>query len=315
MIAGDVTDWSIGVDIGGTTTRASALGPGLEAAHTVRSPTGHGARPLILGTIEAIGEVISECAEPPARIGIGLPGRVDHLHGTVSDGVNLGLDGRPVPLAELVADEFGVPVHLENDVNAATLGAAHLSFDDPSSIDVAYLSVGTGIAAGFLLHGKLRRGWSGAAGELGHLSVDPGGPLCACGQRGCIEALSSGASIAERWPAAAQGGVLNLLRSHMAGNPRATDVWEKMSYGLAAAVDAIVLSVDPEVIMVGGGVAEIGEPLLLALLHQLARRHSGSAYLRGLEIGSRVSLAPRKFEIGAIGAALSAFAFESGRIP
>ena len=119
----------------------------------------------------------------PSHIGIGIPGIVDRDRGTVSHAVNLGLGGDWFPLAGRLADRTGATVVVENDLNAATWGAHVLSGAD----DLAYLALGTGLAAGFVLSGTLRRGAHGAAGEIGHVPVDPDGPLCSCGQRGCLE--------------------------------------------------------------------------------------------------------------------------------
>ena len=106
----------------------------------------------------------------PSHIGIGIPGIVDRHRGAVSHAVNLGLGGDWFPLAGRLADRTGATVMVENDLNAATWGAHVLSGAD----DLAYLSLGTGLAAGFVLSGTLRRGVHGAAGEIGHVPVDPG---------------------------------------------------------------------------------------------------------------------------------------------
>ena len=137
----------------------------------------------------------------PSHIGIGIPGIVDRDRGTVAHAVNLGLGGEWFPLAGRLADRTGATVVVENDLNAATWGAHVLSGAD----DLAYLALGTGLAAGFVLSGKLRRGVHGAAGEIGHVPVDPAGPLCSCGQRGCLELRASGSALSAAWPA--QGNV------------------------------------------------------------------------------------------------------------
>ena len=96
----------------------------------------------------------------------------------------------------------GVPTLVENDVNAAAFGASMVM----GCADLAYLSIGTGVAAGLIFDGRLRRGAHGVAGEIGHLPVDPGGPACECGQRGCLETVASGAAIARRWPSDSAAG-------------------------------------------------------------------------------------------------------------
>ena len=134
-------------------------------------------------------------------IGIGIPGTVDPVSGTVRFAVNVGIGRDDLDLGPRLTDELGVGVHVENDVRAAALGADwYLSNEFGPVNDLAYLSIGTGIAAGYVEHGRLRRGNTLVAGEIGHIPIDPNGPLCACGQVGCIEAISSGSAIERMWP-------------------------------------------------------------------------------------------------------------------
>src|SRR4051812_18669929 len=139
-------------------------------------------------------------AELFSGVGIGVPGLVDAERGAVTHAVNLGVGPGGLALADRLRRRLHLPVMVENDVNAAACGvAAHLRLD---GVDLAYLSIGTGLAAGIVLNGVLRRGPHNAAGEIGHIPVDPSGPLCACGQRGCLEVLVSGSAIERRWPIA-----------------------------------------------------------------------------------------------------------------
>ena len=149
-----------------------------------------------------------------------MPGLVDVERGAVKHAVNLGVDGDWLPLGDLLADGSGVPVVVENDVNAATLGAAALSGAD----DLVYLSIGTGLAAGLVLDGRLRRGEHGAAGEIGHVPVDPTGVLCQCGQRGCLETIASGSALAAAWPSGDVPPAQALFAAAPAGDPAAIAV-------------------------------------------------------------------------------------------
>ena len=159
-------------------------------------------------------------------IGIGVPGLVDAEAGSVRHAVNLDLDGGWLPLGRELEQLLGHKVVVENDVNAAALGAAALL---PAGVprDLAYLSIGTGLAAGIVLDGRLRRGVHGAAGEIGHIPVDPAGPLCACGQRGCLELTVSGAALSASYGGSAQ----DLFR-----DPGAEEVRTRFVTGIAAAV-------------------------------------------------------------------------------
>ncbi len=138
-------------------------------------------------------------ARTSRAIGVGVPGRVDPAEGTVTLAVNLGW--RDFPLKAALETRLGRPCIVENDARAAAIGLHERGvlgdFDD-----LAYLAVGTGIAAGVVLDGTLHRGARGLAGEIGHAIADRDGPVCACGQHGCLEAFVSGPAIARRAHAA-----------------------------------------------------------------------------------------------------------------
>jgi glucokinase len=255
-------------------------------------------------------------AELFSGVGIGVPGLVDAERGAVTHAVNLGVGTGGLALADRLQRRLTLPVVVENDVNAAACGvAAHLRLDQ---VDLAYLSIGTGLAAGIVLNGVLRRGPHNTAGEIGHVPVDPAGPLCACGQHGCLEVLASGSAIAARWPVHPDGGTpigsvsptihpaQALFDSAAAGDPRAVAIRDEVAGYLAAAVRMLALTVDVDVVVLGGGVSEVGEPLLTAIGSALDRQAAGSAFLRGLDLSSRLALIPRDQPVAAVGAALLA---------
>ena len=164
----------VGLDIGAT----KILGAVIDADGTVIAQTRQDTRPGPDGVLDTATTVLDLLATAldgalPTHIGIGIPGIVDRDRGTVAHAVNLGLGGEWFPLADRLADRTGATVIVENDLNAATWGAHVLSGAD----DLAYLALGTGLAAGFVLSGTLRRGVHGAAGEIGHVPVDPAGAL------------------------------------------------------------------------------------------------------------------------------------------
>src|ERR687898_743583 len=265
-----------GLDVGGTKTLAAAVavpGEPLDGAldgravvdgsivATVRRPTNIGSASVVLasitGALEAVAEAAGVAPGGFAGVGVGIPGLVDRGAGSVRHAVNLGLGDDPLPLAEHLGRLAGAPVVVDNDVNAAAVGAAAAL---SCTGDLAYLSVGTGVAAGFLLGGRIRRGAHGAAGEIGHLPVAPGGPLCECGQRGCLEAVASGTAIARRWSAGDgdASAASALLAAAAAGDGMAAEIRDEVAGHLAGAVALIAQTVDPEVIVLGGGVAEAG---------------------------------------------------------
>jgi predicted NBD/HSP70 family sugar kinase len=179
----------LGIDIGGTKTAAVAIGDGGELSDQVRMPTGFGADAVVetaLRTVERMAEVSGLGTGAFTSIGIGIPGAVDNETGRVAHAVNLGLEG--LDLGARLADRLGIDVRIENDVKAAALGAHHLlgRTDDRADAGVvgersmAYLNLGTGLAAGIVQGRRLLRGGHGVAGEIGHIPVDPAGDRCGC---------------------------------------------------------------------------------------------------------------------------------------
>jgi glucokinase len=292
----------VGLDIGAT----KILGAVIDADGTVIAQTRQDTRPGPDGVLDAATAVLDLLATAldgalPSHIGIGIPGIVDRDRGTVAHAVNLGLGGEWFPLAGRLADRTGATVVVENDLNAATWGAHVLSGAD----DLAYLALGTGLAAGFVLSGKLRRGVHGAAGEIGHVPVDPAGPLCSCGQRGCLELRASGSALSAAWPA--QGDVPPaeaLFAAAAAGNPEAVAARDRFAAGVGDAIRMLGLAVDPAAIIIGGGVAHVGEPLLAAVTAALRSQAAASPFLAALGLADRLRLLPGRLPVGAIGAAL-----------
>jgi glucokinase len=292
----------VGLDIGATKVLGAVIGEGGTVVAQARQDT----RPGPDGVLETVTAVLDLLAATldgalPPHIGIGIPGIVDRERGTVSHAVNLGLGGDWFPLADRLADRSGASVIVENDLNAATWGAHVLSGAD----DLAYLALGTGLAAGLVLSGTLRRGAHGAAGEIGHVPVDPAGGICSCGQRGCLELLASGSALTAAWPG---GGdvppAAALFAAAADGNPRAIAARDRFAAGVADAVRMLGLAVDPAAIIIGGGVAHVGEPLLAAVNAALRAQAATSPFLAALDLASRTTLLPGRAPVGAIGAAL-----------
>jgi glucokinase len=177
---------------------------------------------------------------------------------------------------------------------------------EPATPDLVYLSIGTGVAAGLVLGGRVRRGVRGAAGEIGHVPLDPAGPLCACGQHGCLEVLASGAAISRRWPSAdGVSPARSLFDAADHGDPAAIIVRDEVAGHLASAVRMLVLTLDVEVVVLGGGVAELGPRLRRAVAAALERDSGRSPFVRALGLPTRVALVPGSRPVGALGAALA----------
>lgn len=298
----------LGIDIGGTKTHAVAIDEQGAIVQQVRLGTEYGPEGVLRTAVEAVSRV-SELAGIPAEsalsVGVGVPGRVDHATGRVAHAVNLGVEG--LELGALLATRLGRGVRIENDVNAAALGAYHVleteGWPDSYEHSMAYLNLGTGLAAGIVEAGRLWRGSRGTAGEIGHIPVDPAGPLCPCGQRGCLELMASGSAISRQWPSTAPRAAQHLFEAADAGDPLAVEVREQLVGSVASAVRILVLTVDVDLVVIGGGIASLGSPLLDGVRSVLTRRAQESPFLASLDLADRVRLVPAGFPSAALGAA------------
>jgi predicted NBD/HSP70 family sugar kinase len=293
----------IGLDIGGTKTDAVLVGGDGAIRERVRIATSWGAAGVIDTAVRAIEEVCALTGVALAdveSVGVGVPGQVD-ADGVLRHAVNLGVE--ELAIAVVLGGRIGRPVTVENDVKAAALGAARLLGSDGS---IAYLNLGTGVAAGHVVDGRLRRGSRGTAGEVGHISVDPDGHECRCGQRGCIETLAGGAYVAEHWGTPSDYPVLAVFDAADRGDERAIAIRAGLARGVVSAVTVLALSVDPDRLVIGGGVTSLGERLTDVLRDEFRRAADGSDFLRSLDLEGRVELLPRSLPAAAFGAAMIA---------
>ena len=291
----------VGLDVGATKTLGVAISPDGTIVAEVREPTRLGADGVV-DTATRVFEAL--CAATGERlegtVGVGVPGLVDVGLGAVKHAVNLGVDGEWLHLRDLLSDRLNLSVVVENDVNAAALGARSLYEAD----DIVYLSIGTGLAAGLVLEGRLRRGAYGAAGEVGHVSVDPLGAACQCGQRGCLETVASGSALASAWPTPDASAAAALFSAAARGDMAAIEVRDRFSAGVASAARVLSLTVDPVSIVLGGGVSQVGEPLRIAVQQALRDQAFGSPFLASLDHAGRVRVVPSDPPVAAVGAAL-----------
>ena len=290
----------VGLDIGATKTLGLVLDADGAILAEVREPTEPGAEGIVRSAARVFEALRVATGQPlEGTVGVGIPGLVDVERGAVKHAVNLGVNGDWLPLRELLAVRLGVPVVLENDVNAATLGAAAL--DDAT--DLVYLSIGTGLAAGLMLDGRVRRGEHGAAGEIGHVPVDPQGVVCQCGQRGCLETIASGSALAAAWPSGDVPPAQALFAAARSGDPLAIAARDRFSAGVASAIRVLSLAVDPASIVLGGGVAQLGDPLRTAVAQALLAQASSSPFLASLDLAGRLRVVPSDYPVAAVGAA------------
>jgi predicted NBD/HSP70 family sugar kinase len=301
----------VGLDIGGTKTHAVVIDQDGRPLQQVRLPTGFGPDALLLTAVEALRRVATLAGVSPGEfesIGVGIPGTVDTASGRVTHAVNLGIEH--LDLGGELRNRLGPIVHVENDVNAAAFGAFH-QVGTRETGSMAYLNLGTGLAAGLVLSGELWRGSRGAAGEIGHIPVDPFGPVCSCGQRGCLESVASGSAIARQWPTTHPRPIQELFESAADGNALARGVKQRFVENVASAVRALVLTLDVDVVVIGGGISSLGEPLLCEVRTVLSSRAAMSPFLASLDLADRVRTVPSDFPAAAVGAALLGTAPES----
>lgn len=288
----------LGVDIGGTKTDVVLMRDGeIVARH--RAASGFGEDDVIRAASAAVEATLATAGvdfDAVRSVGIGVPGGV--VDGVVTYALNLGLER--LDLASALERAWGIRPVIDNDVNAAALGAwTHLGRRDDS---LAYLNLGTGLAAGLILGGSLWRGARGTAGEIGHISVDPAGPLDADGLPGALETYASGSGITRQW--AVEGAVArDVLDAAERGDSRAIAIRDGIYYGVASAARILVLTLDVERIVVGGGLAADGDGILRGAATTFDEWGASSEFLASLELGKRLILLPAELPVAALGAA------------
>jgi glucokinase len=290
--------WVLGVDLGGTNIVVGALpidgGDGtVLAARSVPTEAARGAKYVVDRIIalvhEARAAVISQQGGTEADfagIGIGSPGPLDRATGTVINTPNLGW--RNFPLRDLIANGVGLPATLDNDANCATYGEWWLGAG--RNVDTLVgLTLGTGIGGGIVLNGEIFHGVSDAAGEIGHMSIDSTGRKCKCGNYGCLEAYASGPAIALRAIEGLESGIESLLpalvdgrleaitaatvyEAVVLGDPFANEVMRETVRFLGAGVASIINILNPEMVVITGGVTRAGDHLFVPLRAEVRRR-------------------------------------------
>jgi glucokinase len=266
-------DLVIGVDVGGTTIKAALFdADGLEYGSSERPTPRHlGPDAVIATTIDAIVDLQAQVPEA-ARLraaGLVVPGVVDARNGIAVYAANIGW--QQLPLRQIVADAVDLPVILDHDVRAA--GLAELELGAGRGLkEVLFVALGTGIAAAVITKGEVLAGATGRAGELGHLPVFPEGEWCACGQRGCTETYASATALSRRYSAASgisDVSAKDVISQAAAGDAIADRILQDAIEALGRALVNYVLLMDPELILMGGGMAASGAALLQPLAREV----------------------------------------------
>ena len=289
-----MTDLYASIDLGGTKI-ACAFGTadGEIVAERTTPTLSHEGPDAVLGRIaELVDALADEIGQRPAALGMGVPGLADVRNGVVKFLPNLPTNWRDVPARAVLEPRIGCPVDLLNDVRTATLG--ELAFGhgrDLPGVTMAFFALGTGIGGGVVIDGKLRLGPLGAAGELGHQIILPDGPLCGCGNRGCLETLASGPALvaqgvrllqsgqASKLYAIVEGDVSRITPREMAqaaaaGDTYVRDALIRAAEYLGIGVVNVVVTLHPDLVVLGGSVAGIG-PLLFDTVRETVKNRIG----------------------------------------
>lgn len=268
-------DVVVALDVGGTGMKCALIGPDGTVRHAERHPTNAARGPdAVTATILDVAAGLADRARAqgltPVAAGVVVPGVVDEAAGVAVWSSNVGF--RDVPLRDLLSGRLGLPAVLGHDVRAGGVAEARLGAGRDVR-HVLFVAVGTGIAAAQVVDGRAYPGAHGAAGELGHVVVRPGGPDCGCGARGCLESLASASAIARRYASLAAPSVTaaEVAVRAAAGEPLAAEVWRDAVDALADGLLIAQALYDAELVVLGGGLAEAGEPLLAPLRDAIAR--------------------------------------------
>ena len=308
----------LAIDIGGTKLAAGVVDDTGRLLNRAEVPTRatEGLDP-VLGRIIGLGRDLLARPEVAGlevtRVGVGCAGPVDRRQGMVFNPPNLPGWVR-VPLAERLQAGLGLPIVLENDANAAALGEFRYGAGKGAR-SLVYYTVSTGIGGGIVLDGRLWHGLADAAGEIGHVTVRPDGPLCGCGNRGCLEAMASGPSMVRRAKEALASGrtsrlqamadftARELLQAAQEGDELAREIWDEAVRCLGIGVAGVITILAPERIVIGGGVSRVGDFLFVPLREEV-RRHVKLVPVESVPI-LPAALGP---DVGILGAAAVALA-------
>jgi glucokinase len=289
----------LGLDLGGTNIKVAVLSlvdGDYEVVSTASAETNARAGPegVTANLIEAGRSALDE--SPAATLGLGVPGHFEPTTGHVLLFPNLPGDWNGFPLRPRIEDALGVDTWMVNDARAFTLAEGTIGAGKGCKT-VACITLGTGVGGGLMIDGRLHTGAFGVAGELGHQTVLPDGPLCGCGNRGCVEALVRADVLASN---AGRRTAVEVFEGARQGDNRCIAAVAQMAEFLGIALANVVTLFGPDRIVVGGGIAEAGDLVLDPITESVKRRVT-------LVPTDRIEIVPAVFGrfAGAVGAALT----------
>jgi len=268
----------LGVDLGAThiSLALTNLRAQIVAWRTVDHPVRSDPHGALERVVALVGEVLAETGvglDAVLGLGLGVPSPVDPARpDNLSPRILPAWEG--VHPAAWLAERLQIPVRVDNDANLCALAEAwHGAGKEQPS--VAYIKLGTGVGAGFILHGDILHGANGFAGEIGHTAIDSSGPQCSCGLRGCLQTLVGSAAVIERAgpdPKGKPRSLAQVARAAALGEPAALDAVQHAGRHLGAAIANLFNLLNPSVVVLGGGLTAAGEPLLQALRESVRER-------------------------------------------
>ncbi|HKV43648.1 MAG TPA: ROK family protein [bacterium] len=288
-MSGAATGSALAVDLGGTKLLVGIVDRDGRVLARQRIATPQGGPDAVARAIGDLARALSGAngMAGTSGVGVAVPGPTDHDHGVIYDPPNLTGWGQQTAFGPILARTLGTPVFVENDANAAALGEAWVGAGQGVR-DLIYITVSTGIGGGVILDGQLHRGADGTAGEFGHVIVEPQGPQCHCGNRGCLEALASGTAIARQAREAVARGARSTLQNLAAhpeeitaqsvadaalgGDPLAADLYRRAGTYVGTFLGNLLAILNPAMIIVGGGVSKTGDLLFQPLRAAIAAR-------------------------------------------
>lgn len=312
--------WLVGVDLGGTTTKLAFINQYGEILKKWEIPTDNSnkGKNITINIAKSIDQALEELDQPKSKllgIGMGAPGPVDYATGIIYNVVNLGWEDN-YPLKDLLEVETSLPAIIDNDANCAALGEMWKGAGNGGK-DIVAVTLGTGVGGGVIANGHIVQGVSGAAGEIGHItSIPVGGAPCNCGKTGCLETIASATGIVrigkEKLQAAqdSSGELAQIYREEGAISAKnifdtarnedvlAKEVIEEVSFHLGLALANIANTLNPEKIVLGGGVSKAGD----ILLDSVRQNFEKYAFSRVKE-STKIAVATLGNDAGVIGAA------------
>lgn len=311
----------LAIDLGGTKIFAALFDEfgNIVGRAKAKTRAQRGSEAVFKRIVKTAKEAIQAAAVSPdqiAAIGIGAPGPLDPDSGYIIEAANLQM--RQFPLGPRLQERFQCPVILDNDVNAGTYGEFRMGAARGAS-DVLGVFVGTGIGGGIIIDGKLHRGFSKNAGEVGHMVIKAGGPRCNCGRRGCLEALASRTAISRDIRKAIKRGKKTLLtrmlgkkiedvpskalrKAYLAGDELVIRHLRRAAKYIGIGIGGLINVLGPQVVVLGGGVVEALGDEFVGMIEKVARRYAFESAASGVKI-TRASLGD---DAGLVGAALLA---------